>query len=116
MAEEKSFKEQIAEKSQNKSFLKKKEEVEPETKKEVPKDSIESMTTQEIFQYILERVVEERTNLIIQRASEEYKELSKRITEAKARIEVSNLLKDVIQNKLIAAQGMDRIPKRKTNQ
>lgn len=95
------------------SLFKKKESSEDSEKSKDPSSPLDELTTEEIFDYLIARVKDERSSIIIEKAKVEYEELSERITEAKARRAVGEVLREVIQSKLLAAQAVSRIP---TNQ
>lgn len=107
MEEDIPIKKQIEKKKAAQAFLKNKESSSSEA---VDTESVlDKFSIEEIFDHLIARVKDERSETIIKLAKKEYNELSSRITEAKARKAVGEILKEVIESKLLAAQGVSRI-------
>lgn len=75
-------------------------------------DSINEISTEDLFDALIKRVKDERAEIIINKAKKEYKNLADRITPNAARSEIGKLLTNLVESKLIAAKGVTRIPKK----
>lgn len=69
--------------------------------------AIEQMRTSEIFTYLKAKVQNEQAQMLIELAHNEYKDLSKRITEEVARKQVGNLIVTAINAKLSSAESTE---------
>lgn len=72
---------------------------------------IETLNDQDvgsILDYLIERINNEKTTLIIEKAKADYQSLAKRITEPEARKLVGKLLSEAIESRLLAVKATTR--------